>query len=259
LKNSKKYNSVDLFCGAGGMSSGFIKAGFNICLAIDSSNFAIDTYRPNHKSIADKSVICDDIGNIKSSQIKKMLSGKKIGVIYGAPPCKRDNLYKHFIRFIRLIKPDYFVIEIGKHFRQEIEKDFNSISPKYFVENILLDTSNFGIPLCRERVYFFGNKIGERGRTQKAEQSIKRIIGSVCTHVQPQSNPKLYSDPLNIKENANITIRKAAKIHSFKDDFIFLGPIKEQFSQVINAVPPRCSYIIAEAIYNELITMYVEK
>jgi DNA (cytosine-5)-methyltransferase 1 len=38
---------VDLFCGAGGLSLGFQKAGFDLLLAADNDAKAIQTYRKN--------------------------------------------------------------------------------------------------------------------------------------------------------------------------------------------------------------------
>lgn len=40
-------NTVSLFCGAGGLDYGFIKAGFNILWANDFDKFAVKTYREN--------------------------------------------------------------------------------------------------------------------------------------------------------------------------------------------------------------------
>jgi DNA (cytosine-5)-methyltransferase 1 len=40
-------NVVDLFCGAGGLSLGFQKAGFDLLLAADNDAKAIQTYRKN--------------------------------------------------------------------------------------------------------------------------------------------------------------------------------------------------------------------
>ena len=47
IKKDKK-NIIDLFCGAGGLSLGFEKAGFNIVLANDIDESSIKTFRKNH-------------------------------------------------------------------------------------------------------------------------------------------------------------------------------------------------------------------
>ena len=40
---------IDLFCGCGGFSKGFEDAGFEVALAIDNWNDAIETFNINHK------------------------------------------------------------------------------------------------------------------------------------------------------------------------------------------------------------------
>ena len=46
----KKLNVLDLFCGAGGLSYGFERVGFNIVLGIDNDTKALVTFKANHKN-----------------------------------------------------------------------------------------------------------------------------------------------------------------------------------------------------------------
>ncbi|HOE81846.1 MAG TPA: DNA cytosine methyltransferase, partial [Myxococcota bacterium] len=39
--------AVDLFCGAGGFTTGLLRAGFNVVCAVDSWNKAVESYRLN--------------------------------------------------------------------------------------------------------------------------------------------------------------------------------------------------------------------
>lgn len=41
----RKYNVLDLFCGAGDLSYGFERAGFNVLLGIDNDAKALETLR----------------------------------------------------------------------------------------------------------------------------------------------------------------------------------------------------------------------
>ena len=44
-----KFNVIDLFCGAGGLSLGFQQAGFNIIVGVDNEPVALETFEYNHK------------------------------------------------------------------------------------------------------------------------------------------------------------------------------------------------------------------
>lgn len=49
-----------------------------------------------------------------------------------------------------------------------------------------------------------------------------------------------------------ITVREAARLQSFSDDFVFFGKQSSQFRQIGNAVPPRLAYCIATRISKAL-------
>ena len=46
----RKYNVIDLFCGAGGLSYGFEQAGFNVVFGVDNDSVALKTFEANHKN-----------------------------------------------------------------------------------------------------------------------------------------------------------------------------------------------------------------
>ena len=53
---------ADLFCGIGGFSKGFEKAGFEIIFGLDNWKIALETFKNNHKKAE---VIDGDIANIQ--------------------------------------------------------------------------------------------------------------------------------------------------------------------------------------------------
>ncbi len=59
-------------------------------------------------------------------------------------------------------------------------------------------------------------------------------------------NPRYFLHPT---EHRGFSIREAARIQSFPDDFIFEGNISQKFKMIGNAVPPLISEQIAHSVY----------
>ena len=60
-KNKHNLTLVDFFCGAGGLSLGFIQEGFNVKLASDIEPVCIQTYMYNHPQLPSNKLIQEDI------------------------------------------------------------------------------------------------------------------------------------------------------------------------------------------------------
>ena len=68
--NKINYNTVlDLFCGCGGISLGFEKAGYHVLLGIDIWKDALKTYKFNHKQ---SKILCADMASLDPSEVEKL-------------------------------------------------------------------------------------------------------------------------------------------------------------------------------------------
>lgn len=169
-------NCIDLFCGCGGLSLGFEKAGINVLIGIDSWQDAITTFNYNHKN---SKGICADLSKLNPKDIESDINGKVVDIIIGGPPCQgfsvagkrivddaRNKLYKNFVNFVEYYKPKAFMMEnvpnilsIGDGIvRDSIIKDFSDL--EYKVVYQVLTASDYGTPQNRRRAVFVGFKNG---------------------------------------------------------------------------------------------------
>lgn len=79
---------VDLFCGLGGLSTGFIKRGFRPLLALDNDPSACRTYSLNHPELPDENVVCGDIRTTPIEELESRCPPGGPDVLIGGPPCQ---------------------------------------------------------------------------------------------------------------------------------------------------------------------------
>lgn len=111
---------VDLFCGCGGFSKGFVDAGFDVLAGVDVWDKAIETYNKNN----DHEGLCKDLTKYTPKDFEKDTKIKKFDVLIGGIPCqgfsmggkrdvndKRNNLFLEYIKYLNHFKPKAFLIE----------------------------------------------------------------------------------------------------------------------------------------------------
>lgn len=79
---------VDLFTGAGGLSEGFVRAGFRPAAVLDSDPVALRTHVLNHPSLRKDHAIAGDVRDLRGSDLRKLIGRRRLDVLIGAPPCQ---------------------------------------------------------------------------------------------------------------------------------------------------------------------------
>lgn len=169
----RMYKVLDLFCGAGGFSLGFILEGFKVLLGIDVDRIVAETYRENLKV----DVLCEDIRNVHSLDVKEII-GDDVDVVIASPPCEPftganprrevnvlDRLYTnevgrlflHAIRIIGDLKPRAFIIEnvpsiLEWSLKEFIKHELRAIGYGEVHFNVLY-AEDYGTPSHRKRVF----------------------------------------------------------------------------------------------------------
>ena len=178
-RQKRKLTCLDLFCGCGGLSRGFIDAGFKCVLGVDFDDAALKTFKENHDGATAMKLDLFDHGNIDA--ITNFLKKEKIAldVLIGGPPCqgfsvagprnrndKRNFLYEAMVKLTARAKPRAVLLEnvpglvevndgIGA---KRIVEDFAEIG--YDIQYKLLYAPEFGVPQIRRRVFFIGLRNG---------------------------------------------------------------------------------------------------
>lgn len=80
---SPVYTAIETFAGAGGMSLGLQKAGFDVKYAFDIDPWAVESYRRNIGDHVEQA----DIRKLDGKKLLKRLGLKEVDLLSGGPPC----------------------------------------------------------------------------------------------------------------------------------------------------------------------------
>ena len=198
----------------------------------------------------------------------------------------RTILYKRMIQVIRRCNPRVFVAENVKGllmshckpFFNQMMADFSL--PGYKVNYKLYLAADYGVPQMRERVFIVGTKGNKEFSHPKAlhlritvQEALRDLEGADAdksrSHIwsNAQRSPQQGDRRLKVDKPATtiraehhgnvqwhykldrrISLREAARLQSFPDDFEFVCAMRATERQIGNAVPPVLAWHIAKAV-----------
>jgi DNA (cytosine-5)-methyltransferase 1 len=189
---------IDLFSGAGGLTLGFVRAGFEPVLAVEVDEWAAKTYKANFGA------------HVLDQPIEEVQEFPSVDVIIGGPPCqgfsplgrdrdgrsrvKLNNLWRHYLRAVQQVQPLLFLIEnVPEFLRSDQYQRFLAACktklPEYEIDQQVLNAADFGVPQRRKRGFVIGSRVGAsrwpgethgpKSTTNSPYASVREAIGDI--------------------------------------------------------------------------------
>lgn len=228
--NNRSRTCIDLFAGAGGLSTGLEWAGFDVLFANEIMPAYAQTLAHNHPRSA---ISVNDIRSLAPSEIRRSLglSVGELDLVAGGPPCQgfsinapvrssedtRNHLFLNYLEFVKEFRPKVVLIEnvpgmVSFSAGETVKAILVSLKELgYKPEVRVLYAPHYGIPQMRWRTIFLATRLD----------------------VSPQA---FYPVPSHsIKGRPNFTTKLAGRTLIFSDGYV-ASNAKNRFTTVWDAI-----------------------
>lgn len=185
-----KKSCIDLFCGVGGLTHGFVLEGLHVAAGIDFDPACRFPYEANNKAM----FIQRDVSKVTKSELNLLFGNADVRILAGCAPCQpfstyarryeldaKDGKWGLLYEFARLVKgtrPEVITMEnvptIGRH---AVFHDFvNTLTKlRYNVWFDVVDSSQFGVPQTRRRMVLLASRLGEITMIKPSSEKPKTV------------------------------------------------------------------------------------
>jgi DNA (cytosine-5)-methyltransferase 1 len=164
---------VDLYCGVGGLTHGFVQEGFNVVAGIDVDESCKYAYEKNNGA----SFLAKSVDTIEVGTLKKLYPRGHVKILVGCAPCRPFSKYSikkrayqewklvlRFAEIVQAVRPDVVSMEnvpalaehhVFKTFLDVLEK------AKYEYSWQAVECVRYGVPQTRTRLVLLASKLGD--------------------------------------------------------------------------------------------------
>lgn len=161
--------TIDLFAGCGGLTRGFVDAGFEHVAANELDVAAASSFAAN---FGKEGVSCGDVADF--------VDVPRADVVVGGPPCQgfsqigtrnpedpRNSLWREYMRVVLAANPQVFVLENVGRFCKSAEFDLlmqefsrGSLRRWKHVTAGVVNAADYGVPQVRKRTLIVASRVG---------------------------------------------------------------------------------------------------
>lgn len=167
--------AVDLFCGAGGLTHGLLKAGIDVIAGIDIDEDSRFPFEANHKNA---NFIRQCVSKVTASELNALWKDADIRLLAGCCPCqpfskltngqkKHEDwgLLSHFTRLVKSTEPELVLMENVPELPQKGALLFSNLlkvlkSLGYQFDHGIVKCEEHGVPQFRRRFVLIASKLG---------------------------------------------------------------------------------------------------
>ena len=204
----KKIACVDLFCGAGGLTHGFVLEGLHVAAGIDLDPACKYPYESNNEA----KFLERDISKLSVKELETLFGDAELTILAGCAPCQPFSTYAHryeldgkdgkwgllyeFARLAEGASPDVITMEnvpsVAKH---AVFHDFVDTLKRlgYHVWFDVVDSSKYGVPQVRRRMVLLASKHGSIAMlppTHTKPKTVRQAIGRLRDLSAGESAPR---------------------------------------------------------------------
>lgn len=220
---------VDLFCGAGGLTHGFVLERLPVVAGIDLDPACRFPYEANNQA----RFIQRDIREVTEDELKALFGDADLKILAGCAPCQpfstyaqryepdgkkgRWGLLYEFARLAKGSKPDVVTMEnvptVAKH---EVFHDFVDTLERlgYHVWSDVVDSSRYGVPQMRRRMVLLASRHGPIemiAPTHDKPKTVRQAIGRLRPLRAGEAAPRDKLHVASTLSQKNLARIKASK------------------------------------------------
>lgn len=199
---------VDLFCGVGGLTHGFVREGLSVMAGIDLDPACRFPYQTNNFA----TFVQRDIGKLTPAELDSLFGEARFTVLAGCAPCQpfstyaqrygesiktgRWGLLYEFARLAKSTLPDVVTMEnVPTISRHRVFQDFVDTLRQlgYSVKCEVIDSSLYGVPQLRQRMVLLASRHGEIGMVRPTHPdpiTVRQAIAQLAPLHAGEVSPK---------------------------------------------------------------------